>query len=86
MTRSLRRRYSATGMGERGGAEPFEIGVKAMEAVKSLEAQQSRTPQRMGVRNVSMVAEGTGQALPGPVACGESSPKAVCPITGDPGK
>jgi hypothetical protein len=38
-----------------------------------------------GARNVSMVAAGTGEALPGPVACG-SVAGAWRPITGDPGK
>jgi hypothetical protein len=39
MKRSLRRRYSAVLRGGRGSAGPLEIGAKAMEAVKSLEAQ-----------------------------------------------
>jgi hypothetical protein len=39
MTRSLRRRYSAVRVGGQGSAEPLEIGAKAMEAAKSLEAQ-----------------------------------------------
>jgi hypothetical protein len=40
MTRSLRRRYSAARFpGGKGSAEPLEIGAKAMEAAKSLEAQ-----------------------------------------------
>jgi len=37
--RSLRRRYSAARWAARGSAEPFEFGVKAMEAVKILEMQ-----------------------------------------------
>lgn len=39
-----------------------------------------------GARNVQMVAAGTGEALPGPATCDESSPEATRPITGDPGK
>src|ERR1700744_4649046 len=39
MKRSLRRRYSAVRKGGQGSAEPLEIGAKAMEAVKCLEAQ-----------------------------------------------
>jgi hypothetical protein len=46
--RSLWRRYSAVRKGGTGRAEPFEIGAKAMEAVKSLEAQPRGTPRRMG--------------------------------------
>jgi hypothetical protein len=37
--RSLRRRYSACLRAGQGSAGPFEIGAKAMEAAKSLEAQ-----------------------------------------------
>lgn len=33
-----------------------------------------------------MVTAGTGEALPGPVACGNQPPEATGPITGDPGK
>jgi len=39
MKRSLRRRYSAALRGGQGSAEPLEIGAKAMEAAKSLEAR-----------------------------------------------
>jgi hypothetical protein len=38
-----------------------------------------------GTRNVSMVAAGTGEALPGPVACGFAA-GASRPITDDLGK
>src|SRR5215813_2504035 len=48
MTRSLRRRYSSVRLGGQGSAEPLEIGAKAMEAAKSLEAQPRGTPRRMG--------------------------------------
>jgi hypothetical protein len=37
--RSLRRRYSACLWVGQGSAEPFEIGVKAMEAAEILEVQ-----------------------------------------------
>ena len=46
-----------------------------MEAVKSLEAQPSRNSPAYGARNVQIVAAGTGEALPGPVACGSVSPE-----------
>lgn len=69
MTRSLRRRYSAAWLGGQGSAEPLEIGAKAMEAAESLEAAVRNSPA-YGARNVSRVAAGTGEALPGPVACG----------------
>jgi hypothetical protein len=39
-----------------------------MEAVKSLEAAAKNSPA-YGARNVQMVTAGTGEALPGPVAC-----------------
>ena len=39
--------------------------MKAMEAVKILEAQPRGTPRRMRARNVQKVAAGTGEALPG---------------------
>jgi hypothetical protein len=70
MTRSLRRRYSAALAGGRGSAEPLEIGAKALEPAKSLEAQPLGTPRRMGRGTYRGVAAGTGEALPGPVACG----------------
>ena len=38
-----------------------------------------------GARNVSIVAAGTGEALPGPMACGIVI-GAACPITGNPGR
>jgi len=41
------------------------LTVKAMEAVKILEVQPRRTPRRKRVRNVQIVAAGTGEALPG---------------------
>jgi hypothetical protein len=52
-----------------GSAEPFEIGVKAMEAAKILDAAVKDSPA-YGARNVQIVAAGTGEALPGPVTCG----------------
>jgi hypothetical protein len=39
-----------------------------------------------GVRNVQMVAAGTGEALPGPAICGVVLPEAWGPITDDLGK
>jgi hypothetical protein len=54
--------------------------VKAMEAVKILEMQPRRTPRRKRVRNVQMVAAGTGEALPGRNALRMRG--RACPITG----
>lgn len=45
-----------------------------------------RDSSAYGARNASMVAAGTGEALPGPAACDEPSSEVSCPITGDPGK
>jgi hypothetical protein len=59
------------GEGHGSGEEPGSAAVRDSPAY--------------GARNVSMVAAGTGEALPGPVACG-SAAGAWCPITGDPGK
>jgi hypothetical protein len=39
-----------------------------------------------GAWNVSIVAAGTGEALPGPVTCGSLLPGAWRPITDDLGK
>ena len=59
------------GEGQGSGEEPGSAAVRDSPAY--------------GARNVSMVAAGTGEALPGPVACG-SVTGAWRPITGDPGK
>jgi len=48
-----------------------EIRVKAMEAVESLEYSREDS-SAYGVRNVQIVTAGTGEALPGPAACGVS--------------
>ena len=39
-----------------------------------------------GARNVQIVTAGTGEALPGPAACGVGVAGEACPITGGPGK
>ena len=70
MTRSLRRRYRSVLRGGRRECRAPEIRVKAMEAVKSLEAAV-RDSSAYGARNVQKVAAGTGEALPGPATCGE---------------
>ncbi len=49
------------GEGHGSGAEPGSAAVRDSPAY--------------GARNVSMVAAGTGEALPGPVACGVVSPE-----------
>jgi hypothetical protein len=53
-----------------GRAEPFEIGVKAMEGAEDLEKQALKDSPAYGARNVQIVAAGTGEALPGPATCG----------------
>jgi hypothetical protein len=60
------------GEGHGSGEEPGRAAVKDSPAY--------------GARNVSRVAAGTGEALPGPAACGVGAAGARCPITGDPGK
>jgi len=52
------------------GSRAAEVTVKATDAVKSLETQPPRDP---GVWpwNVQTVTTGTGEALSGPVTCGE---------------
>jgi hypothetical protein len=44
--------------------------VKAMEDAEDLEVQASKDSPAYGARNVQIVATGTGEALPGPAACG----------------
>ena len=46
-----------------------------MEAAESLDSAAVRDSPAYGARNVSMVAAGTGEALPGPVTCGMVSPE-----------
>jgi hypothetical protein len=53
-----------------GSAEPFEIGVKAMEGAEDLDVQALKDSSAYGARNVQIVAAGTGEALPGPAICG----------------
>ena len=57
---------TAVGQGE---SRAREIGAKATEAAKSLEAQPPWAPRRMGRGTLEMVMAGTGEALPGPAAC-----------------
>jgi hypothetical protein len=47
-----------------------EITVKAMEGAEDLEVQALKDSPAYGARNVQIVAAGTGEALPGPAACG----------------
>jgi hypothetical protein len=42
-----------------------------MEGAEDLEMQAPKDSPAYGARNVSKVAAGTGEALPGPVACGK---------------
>jgi hypothetical protein len=57
-----------------------------MEAAKSLEATRKGLPGVWGAERPERVAAGTGEALPGPAACGFVAAGAWRPITGDPGK
>jgi hypothetical protein len=41
-----------------------------MEGAEDLEVQALKDSPAYGARNVSMVAAGTGEALPGPAICG----------------
>jgi hypothetical protein len=41
-----------------------------MEGAEDLEVQAPKDSPAYGARNVSRVAAGTGEALPGPVTCG----------------
>jgi hypothetical protein len=41
-----------------------------MEDAEDLDVQASKNSPAYGARNVRIVAAGTGEALPGPVACG----------------
>jgi hypothetical protein len=57
-----------------GSAEPPKSG-KAMEAEESLESAAVRDSSVYGARNVSRVAAGPGEALPGPATCGVLLPE-----------
>ena len=47
-----------------------ECRAKAMEGAEDLDVQAPKDSPAYGVRNVQIVAAGTGEALPGPVTCG----------------
>jgi hypothetical protein len=55
-----------------------------MEGAEDLDVQALKNSPAYVARNVSIVAAGTGEALPGPVTCG-CVIGAACPITGNPG-
>jgi hypothetical protein len=46
-----------------------------MEDAEDLNVQASKNFPAYGVRNVRIVAAGTGETLPGPVACGNMLPE-----------
>jgi hypothetical protein len=48
-----------------------------MEGVEDLEVQTLKNSPAYGAWNVSIVAAGTGEALPGPVTCGVCCRNAV---------
>jgi hypothetical protein len=52
-----------------------ESRAKAMEGAEDLELQALKDSPAYGARNVSRVAAGTGEALPGPAACGLMLPE-----------
>ena len=60
--------------------------MKAMEDAEDLNVQASKNSPAYGVRNVRIVAAGTGEALPGPATCGNIVAGGWCPITDDLGK
>jgi hypothetical protein len=70
-TRSVRRRWRSCPLwvGCRECRAP-EIRVKAMEGAEDLEVQALKDSPAYGVRNVQVVAAGTGEAVPGAVICG----------------
>ena len=71
MKRSLRRRQcNPLLVGIRECRAP-SIRAKAMEGTEDLEVQVPKDSSAYGARNVSRVAAGTGEALPGSVTCGE---------------
>jgi hypothetical protein len=54
-----------------------------MEGVEDLDVQALKDSPAYGARNVSTVAAGTGEALPGPAACGLVLPErgVLSPVT-----
>ena len=71
MKRSLRRRQcNSLWVGIRECRVP-SIRAKAMEGTEDLEVQVPKDSPAYGARNVSMVATGTGEALPGPADCAQ---------------
>ena len=68
-----------------GSAEPFWIGVKAMEAVQSLDCSREELP---GVEGAERIDSGGGNwggpPRPGDLRVGVTGARR--PITGDPGK
>ena len=57
-------------MGGVQGGPSSRNRVKAMEDAEDLDVQALKDSPAYGARNVQMVAAGTGEALPGPMACG----------------
>jgi hypothetical protein len=70
MKRSLRRRQCSPPLGGIRECRAPSIRAKATEGAEDLEVQAPKNSPAYGARNVSMVAAGTGEALPGPVTCG----------------
>ena len=84
MKRSLRRRQCSPPLGGIRECRAPSIRAKATQGAEDLEVQAPKDSPAYRARNVSMVAAGTGEALPGPVTCGCVA-GAACPITGNPG-
>jgi hypothetical protein len=70
MKRSLRRRQCSPPLGgNQGEPSPLHQGEGHGNGVDPGNAAVKNS-SAYGARNVSMVAAGTGEALPGPVTCG----------------
>ena len=63
-----------------------EIRAKAMEGAEDLDVQALKNSPAYGARNVQIVTAGTGEALPGPMACAVVPSEASRSITGHTGK
>jgi len=69
MTRSLRRRYSSALGRAKGVPSLSKSGRRPWKRCRAWKPAVTNSPA-YGARNVSRVAAGTGEALPGPAACG----------------
>ncbi len=72
--------------GVQGVPSPRMQGEGPWKALQDLEVQALKDCPAYGVRNVQIVAAGTGEALPGPAPCGRLLPEVWRFITDDLGK